>query len=136
RAGRSWKDQDLSNGGDREMNLFDLKGRVAIVTGGNGGIGLGMARGLAAAGAGIVVAGRNAEKSAAAVRELEGLGATAVAVAVDVTEEASCRDLVTSAATKLGRVDILVNNAGINIRKQPEEYSLAEWSSVLTTNLT
>jgi 2-deoxy-D-gluconate 3-dehydrogenase len=118
------------------MNLFDLKGRIAIVTGGNGGIGLGMARGLGQAGAAIVVAGRNAEKSAAAVRELEGLGATAVAITVDVTEEASCRDLVKTASAKLGRVDILVNNAGINIRKQPEEYSLTEWNSVLTTNLT
>ncbi|MBV8654106.1 MAG: glucose 1-dehydrogenase [Alphaproteobacteria bacterium] len=118
------------------MTLFDLKGRVAIVTGGNGGIGLGMARGLAEAGATIVVAGRNADKSAGAVRELETLGATAAAIEVDVTSEASCRDLVTEAARRFGRLDILVNNAGTNIRKQPEEYALAEFMTVLNTNLT
>jgi 2-deoxy-D-gluconate 3-dehydrogenase len=118
------------------MKLFDLTGRVAIVTGGNGGIGLGMARGLAQAGAAIVVAGRNAAKSAGAVQELEKLGAKAAAIEVDVTNEASCRDLVKQAATRFGRVDILVNNAGTNIRKQPEEYVLEEWMSVLNTNLT
>src|SRR5580704_15111108 len=100
------------------MKLFDLTGRVAIVTGGNGGIGLGMARGLAQAGAAIVVAGRNAGKSAGAVQELEKLGAKAAAIEVDVTSEASCRDLVKQAAKRFGRVDILVNNAGTNIRKQ------------------
>jgi 2-dehydro-3-deoxy-D-gluconate 5-dehydrogenase len=118
------------------MRLFDLKGRVAIVTGGNGGIGLGMARGLAQAGAAVVVAGRNAEKSAAAVRELEALGARAATVDVNVTSEASCQAMVRNAVDRFGRLDILVNNAGTNIRKQPEEYSLAEWHTVLETNLT
>jgi 2-dehydro-3-deoxy-D-gluconate 5-dehydrogenase len=118
------------------MKLFDLTGRVAIVTGGNGGIGLGMARGLAQAGAAIVVAGRNAAKSAAAVQEIEGLGAKAASIEVDVTNEASCRDLVKEAAKRFGRLDILVNNAGTNIRKQPEEYKLEEWMMVLNTNLT
>jgi 2-dehydro-3-deoxy-D-gluconate 5-dehydrogenase len=118
------------------MRLFDLNGRVAIVTGGNGGIGLGMARGLAQAGAAVVVAGRNAEKSAAAVRELEALGARAATVDVNVTSEASCQAMVRNAVDRFGRLDILVNNAGTNIRKQPEEYSLAEWHTVLETNLT
>jgi 2-deoxy-D-gluconate 3-dehydrogenase len=118
------------------MDLFDLSGRVAIVTGGNGGIGLGMARGLARAGAAVVVAGRQAAKSAAAVKELEGLGARAAAVAVDVTSEASCRAMVREAVARFGRLDILVNNAGTNIRKQPQEYSLDEYRTVLETNLT
>jgi 2-deoxy-D-gluconate 3-dehydrogenase len=118
------------------MNLFDLSGRVAIVTGGNGGIGLGIARGLAAAGAAIAVAGRNAAKGAAAVRELEALGAKAIALEVDVRDEASCRAMVSAAAERLGRIDILVNNAGINIRKLPQDYALAEWREVLDTNLT
>ncbi|MBL8376847.1 MAG: glucose 1-dehydrogenase [Burkholderiales bacterium] len=113
------------------MNPFDLKDRVAIVTGGNGGIGLGMARGLASAGARVVVAGRNATKSAAAAAEIGG-----VAIEVDVGDEASCRNLVAQTAARLGRVDILINNAGINVRKQPQEYTLAEWNEVLNTNLT
>jgi 2-dehydro-3-deoxy-D-gluconate 5-dehydrogenase len=118
------------------MKLFDLTPRVAIVTGGNGGIGLGIAKGLAAAGAAVVVAARNAEKSAAAVRALESAGGKAAAVAVDVTDQESCRALVAQTVERFGRLDILVNNAGINIRKQPEEYSLEEWNTVLATNLT
>jgi len=118
------------------MKLFDLSGRVAIVTGGNGGIGLGMARGLAEAGAAVVVAGRDQAKSAAAVAELEALGAPALAVAVDVTQEAACRALVAAAVDRFGRLDILVNNAGTNIRRQPQEYTLEEWRTVLDTNLT
>ena len=116
--------------------MFDLKGKVAIVTGGNGGIGLGMARGLAAAGARVVVAARNQEKSRAAVRELEKAGGRAVAVTVDVADEASVTALVKSAVEQCGRLDILVNNAGINIRKQPQDLTLAEWRQVLETNLT
>ena len=118
------------------MELFDLSGRVAVVTGGNGGIGLGIAKGLAAAGATIVVAGRDEAKSAGAVKELEAIGATASALAVDVLKEDSCRSLVTTALDKYRRLDVLVNNAGINIRKQPEQYSLAEWHTVLDSNLT
>jgi 2-dehydro-3-deoxy-D-gluconate 5-dehydrogenase len=118
------------------VQLFDLTDRVAIVTGGNGGIGLGMARGLATAGAAIVVAARDEGKSAEAVRELEGLGARAVAVHVDVTEAASCRAMVQSALDRFGRLDVLVNNAGTNIRKQPHEYTLEEWHLILETNLT
>jgi len=118
------------------LSAFDLKGRVAVVTGGNGGIGLGMARGMAAAGAAIVVAGRNREKSARAVTELEGLGARAVAIEVDVTDEASVTALIHAAAERWGRLDVLVNNAGTNIRKQPQDLTLDEWRRVLDTNLT
>jgi 2-deoxy-D-gluconate 3-dehydrogenase len=113
------------------MNLFDLGGKVAIVTGGNGGIGLGMARGLAAAGAKVAIAGRDPAKNAAAARELGGL-----AIEADVREERACRDLVAKTVAAFGRLDILVNNAGVNIRKQPEEYSAAEWREVIETNLT
>ncbi len=115
---------------------FDLAGRVALVTGGNGGIGLGMATGLAQAGAAVLIAGRNAAKNAAAVKALEALGAKAAAVEADVTEQSACRALVAAALERYGRLDILVNNAGTNIRKQPQEYTLEEWKSVLDTNLT
>ena len=114
---------------------FDLSGRVAIVTGGNGGIGLGMAEGLARAGATLMIAGRNAGKNAAAVKTLQALGATAAAVEVDVTQQPACQAMVATTLAQFGRVDILVNNAGINIRKQPQDYTLEEWKSVLDTNL-
>jgi 2-dehydro-3-deoxy-D-gluconate 5-dehydrogenase len=116
--------------------VFDLKGRVAIVTGGNGGIGLGMARGLAAAGASVVVVGRNTEKSHAAVRELGKLGADAIAVSTDVTDEAAVEQMVRAARERFGRIDILINNAGTNVRKSLHEYSLDEWHRVMNTNLT
>lgn len=116
--------------------MFDLKGRVAIVTGGNGGIGLGMAKGLAGAGARVAIAARNQEKSAGAVREIAGLGGDAVAVPIDVADETSVETAIRAVVDRLGRLDIVVNNAGINIRKQPQDYTLAEWRSVLDTNLT
>jgi 2-dehydro-3-deoxy-D-gluconate 5-dehydrogenase len=118
------------------VSALDLKGRVAVVTGGNGGIGLGMARGMAAAGAAIVVAGRNREKSARAVKELQSLGAQAVAIDVDVADESSVNALIRASAEQWGRLDVVVNNAGMNIRKQPQELTLAEWRRVLDTNLT
>ena len=113
--------------------MFNLAGKVAVVTGGNGGIGLGLARGLTAAGARVVVAGRNAKKSEAAVREL---GGAALALPVDVTDEKSVGALFRGTVAECGRLDILVNNAGINIRKAPHVLSLAEWRQVIDTNLT
>jgi len=113
--------------------MFDLTGRVAVVTGGNGGIGFGMAKGLAAAGASVVLAARNAEKAEAAVAELGGKSAF---IALDVADEASCREMIARVADQFGRVDILVNNAGTSIRKPPQSYSAAEWHAVLDTNLT
>ena len=118
------------------MNHFNLEGRVAIVTGGNGGIGLGMAEGMASAGATVVLAGRNADKGAAAVSKLEALGATASFTVLDVTDEAACHALIDDTVTTYGRLDVLINNAGTNIRKEPEDYTLAEWRHILDTNLT
>jgi len=116
--------------------LFDLKGKVAIVTGGNGGIGLGMARGLADAGADIAVVGRNEEKSKAAVADLSARGVKAIAVATDVTDKLAVGRMVDQVTRELGRIDILVNNAGINIRKPPHALEIEEWGSVIDTNLT
>jgi 2-deoxy-D-gluconate 3-dehydrogenase len=116
--------------------MFDLSGRVAIVTGGNGGIGLGMARGLASHGATIVVAGRKTEKSEAAAKELEGLGARASVFTVDVKDESQVTAMIADTVQRHGRLDILINNAGINVRKLPHEISVAEWREVMETNLT
>lgn len=118
------------------MQLFDLTGKVAIVTGGNGGIGLGMAEGLVRAGAAVLVAGRNKTKNQQAVKALIALGAKAGALEVDVTTAAAGKAMVDAAVERFGRLDILVNNAGTNIRKRPEEYALDEWHKVLETNLT
>jgi 2-dehydro-3-deoxy-D-gluconate 5-dehydrogenase len=119
-----------------KSELFALKGKVAIVTGGNGGIGLGMARGLAEAGADIAVVGRNEEKSKAAVADLKARGVKAIAVTTDVTDKMAVGRMVDQVKGELGRIDILVNNAGINIRKPPHVLEPEEWSSVIDTNLT
>ena len=116
--------------------MFDLKGRVALVTGGNGGIGLGMARGLAEAGAAIGIAGRNQAKSETAAADLAKLGVKTAVLTADVTDEAQCRKMIDDTVARLGRLDILINNAGINIRKAPQELSMAEWKEVVDTNLT
>jgi 2-deoxy-D-gluconate 3-dehydrogenase len=117
-------------------SAFDLTGKVAIVTGGNGGIGLGMARGLAEAGATIAIVGRNTTKSDAAVAAFKERGAKAMSVVADVTDKTAVAAMVEHVKRELGRIDILVNNAGINIRKPPQELALEEWDRVITTNLT
>jgi 2-deoxy-D-gluconate 3-dehydrogenase len=114
------------------MNLFDLNGKTALVTGGNGGIGLGMAQGLAAAGARIAIAGRDKAKNAQALKQFPG----GISLEADLRDDKACRAMVDEAAQRLGRLDILVNNAGMNVRKAPQDYSLEEWKLVLDTNLT
>jgi 2-deoxy-D-gluconate 3-dehydrogenase len=116
--------------------MFDLKDKVAIVTGGNGGIGLAMARGLAVAGASIAVVGRNPQKLQSAVEALQESGAPARAWQVDVSDEAAVAGLIRDVVAHFGRLDILVNNAGTNIRKPVQQLSLAEWHTVMDTNLT
>jgi 2-deoxy-D-gluconate 3-dehydrogenase len=115
---------------------FDLAGKVAIVTGGNGGIGFGIARGLAKAGANIVIAARQAAKNAQAIATLQETGIKALSVSTDVQDEASVQAMVQATVETFGRLDILVNNAGINIRKAPQDYTLEEWHRVMNTNLT
>ena len=116
--------------------MFDLSGKVVIVTGGDGGIGLGMARGLARAGASLVVAARSPEKSAVAVAELQALGAQAIAIETDVSSEGSIEALMEQAVAHFGRLDVLVNNAGTNVRLPAQELTLEQWHQVLDTNLT
>src|ERR1700744_4750471 len=118
------------------MNLFDLNGKVAVITGGNGGIGLGMARGIASCGARIVIAGRDEQKAATALAALHEMGANANFIVADVTKKAECEALVAQTVAKHGHVDILVNNAGTSVRKMPQDFTEEEWHHVLDTNLT
>lgn len=119
-----------------DLSVFQLEGRVAVVTGGNGGIGFGMARGLARAGARVVVAARNLEKSRVAIAALQALGPDPLSLAVDVTDEHSVSALVDEVVTRCGRLDIVVNNAGINVRKPPQDLAVEEWRRIIDTNLT
>jgi len=118
------------------MKSFDLSGKAAIVTGGNGGIGLGMARGLTQAGASVLIVGRDEKKNEAAVKALRALGGKAEPFKADVTSETQCAAMVDAAIGRFGRIDALFNNAGINIRKAPQDLALEEWRQVLDTNLT
>ena len=115
--------------------LFDLSGRVAIVTGGNGGLGLAMAMGLAQAGANIMLAARDTGKLAQAASQIAADGGTAQTVEVDLTQEAEVDRMVALTIQVLGRVDILVNNAGTTVRKEPQELSIEEWDRVVDVNL-
>jgi 2-dehydro-3-deoxy-D-gluconate 5-dehydrogenase len=112
-------------------SMFDLSGKAALVTGGNGGIGLGIVEGLAEAGARVLIVGRDRAKNEAAAAK-----SGAAAFAADVTDEAQCRAAVAEAERLFGRLDILVNNAGTNIRTRPEALALADWHKVIDTNLT
>ncbi len=117
-------------------NMFSLKGKVAIVTGGNGGIGKGIARGFAGMGADIVIAGRNAQKTADTEREIkEAFGVQVLGLKIDVADQEQIKGMVDQSIDKFGRIDILVNNAGINIRKMPQDYLISEWDAVLNVNL-
>jgi len=115
--------------------LFDLTGKVAIVTGGNGGIGLGIAEGLAQAGAKLAIVGRNAEKSQEAAKVLSALTDPLILTA-DVAKPNDVNTVAKKVADHFGRIDILFNNAGINIRKPPQTLTLEEWHTVLGINLT
>ncbi len=119
------------------MSPFDLTGKVAVVTGGNGGIGLGMARGMAGAGASLVIVGRNEAKSREAARGIEEEAKVkTLVVTADVAQPDDVGRVVAETEKAFGRLDILFNNAGINIRKPPDQFSLEEWNRVLDTNLT
>ncbi len=116
--------------------LFGLQGKVAIVTGGNGGIGKGIARGFAAAGGDIVIAARNQARTDEAAREIRSeFGVQVLGVQVDVRQEEQVHAMVKQVLERFRRIDILVNNAGINIRNMPQDYPLGEWDEILEVNL-
>ena len=118
------------------LEMFDLSGRVAVVTGGNGGIGRGIALGLAEAGAQVAVLARNQAKNAAVLDELKKYGGAAIAVKLDVTRRADLRSAMEAVERELGPVEILVNNAGISILGGTLKLEAEAWDRVLETNLT
>lgn len=117
------------------MELFDLSGRTAIVTGGDRGIGFAIARGLAGAGASVVIANRKAAEGESAAESLRKEGLNAAAVPTDVSSLPSIADLVAKVMKDFGKIDVLVNNAAIVIRKPAEEYTEEDWDNIMNTNL-
>ena len=115
--------------------LFDLSGRVTVVTGGNGGIGRAIALGLAGAGSSVAVLGRNPEKNGAVLTELRALNVPALALRVDVSDRRQLQPALAEVERHLGPITILVNNAGIAIAKGVLEQTPEEWDQVMETNL-
>lgn len=117
--------------------LFDLTGRVALVTGGNKGLGKAMARGLAEAGADVVIAARNEDQLKTALGDiLAGTGRRGAHVAADVGNRADVRRLADQAVGAFGKVDILINNAGMNAPQPIDAVTDEVWDRVLEVNLT
>jgi 2-deoxy-D-gluconate 3-dehydrogenase len=114
-----------------------LTGKIAVVTGGNGGIGLAMASALAGAGATIAIVGRDLEKNVAALKVLaQPYEPAPISVAGNMVDEASVHETLARVVSHFGGLDIVINNVGSNDRKMPQDYSLAEWNALITANLT
>jgi gluconate 5-dehydrogenase len=116
-------------------NLFDLTGRVALVTGTSRGLGQYFARALARAGADLILTSRRRETLSEFEAEIKSLGRAVVSLELDVRDEASIRKLAEDAESAFGKVDVLVNNAGCNVRKPALEVTWDDWNTVLETNL-
>jgi gluconate 5-dehydrogenase len=114
--------------------LFDLSGKVAIVTGGAGGIGKALALGLADAGADVIVASRQLEHLEKVAKEIAAKGRKSLAVSVDVADEKSVAAMVDSVLKKFKHIDILVNAHGLAIRKPAESFPIDEWQQVMDIN--
>jgi 2-dehydro-3-deoxy-D-gluconate 5-dehydrogenase len=121
--------------GEASRKLFDLSGRVAVVTGGNRGLGKAIALALADAGAAVAIMARNEAKNAEALAELKAAGATALALRVDLMKRAELKPAMNEVERVLGPVDILVNNAAFAILKGVLDQSAEEWDEVIAVNL-
>jgi NAD(P)-dependent dehydrogenase (short-subunit alcohol dehydrogenase family) len=117
------------------QDLFDLSGKVAIVTGTSRGLGQYFARALARAGADLVITSRKLSSLTEFKKEIESLGRKALAVQLDVRSQSDIENMVQATVKEYGKIDILVNNAGLNIRKASAEFSWQDWDTVLDTNL-
>jgi NAD(P)-dependent dehydrogenase (short-subunit alcohol dehydrogenase family) len=116
--------------------LFDLNGRVAIVSGGSMGLGLQMAEGLAEMGANLVLCARKKERCEEAADTLRSHGIQALGLACDVKDKTAVQQVAEETLAKFGRIDILINNAGVSWGAPVEEMTLEQWDKVLSTNLT
>jgi gluconate 5-dehydrogenase len=116
-------------------NLFDLTGKVAVITGASRGLGQYMGRALARAGADLVITSRSAGTLAPFKAEIEALGRKALPLPLDVRDPESIRKMADGAAAHYGKIDILVNNAGCNIRKPALDVTWEDWNTILDTNL-
>ena len=116
-------------------DLFDLTGKVAIVTGTSRGLGQYMGRALANAGADLVITSRDVDRLTEFRREIESLSRRAVPIELDVRDHDSIREMAAGAMKAFGRIDILVNNAGCNVRRPAAEVTWDDWNMVLDTNL-
>ena len=123
-------------GGMNTKKLFDLSGRVAIITGGSIGLGRQMAEGLAEMGANLVLCARKKERCEQAAEELKQLGAKTSALACDVKNPDDIRSVVQETVSQFGRIDILINNAGTSWGAPVEDMRLEHWNKVIETNLT
>jgi len=117
------------------MDLFDIRGKVALVTGASKGLGKAMAMGLAKAGADLALCARDLDELERSRAEAGSHGVTAKAYRMDVLARASIRETVDSIVRDFGQIDILVNNAGVNVRKPVTQLAEEEWDLVLDTNL-
>ena len=117
------------------QDLFDLSGKVAIVTGTSRGLGQYFARALAKAGADLVITSRELSRLTEFKQEIESLGRKALAIQLDVLCQSDIDNMVQATMEEYGKIDILVNNAGLNIRSPSIEFSPEDWDTVLDTNL-
>lgn len=120
------------------MSIFDrfsLRGKVAIVTGGNRGIGKAIARGFAEAGAMVAIVARDEKQNAATLAELHAIGAQAIAVQANVSERGNLEAMLATVTDQLGPVDVLVNNAGIGFHAEALTLDDADWRRIFNTNL-
>jgi NAD(P)-dependent dehydrogenase (short-subunit alcohol dehydrogenase family) len=124
-----------SNSSSNQNALFDLTGRVAVVTGTSRGLGQYLARALAKSGADLILTARNRDHLAPFESEIQSLGRRCASLELDVRNHDSIQKMIAAAEAAFGRIDILVNNAGCNVRKPAIDVTWDDWNLILDTNL-